>query len=227
VSKAENAATGLAVILLDSDGRNSIAVFPAANNEMTVAELPAVFAWKQFDALVLQLEIPDAVIIDAYRFAKRAAVPVFLDAGPARPFPLEELWGIDVLSPNETETLALTGIKVKSLDQAKLAAAQLAKRSDAGAVVIKLGSLGAMSRTRDGCCQYFPAFKVHAVDPTAAGDAFTAALAVRFLKTGDIRQSVNYANLAGALATTRLGAQVSLPTDREIEDYQQRSQLTL
>lgn len=225
VGKAGGNSTGLAVILLDSDGRNSIAVFPAANDEMAVADLAAAFAQNRFDALVLQLEIPDPVIIESYRLARGAAVPVFLDAGPARPFPLEELWGIDVISPNETEVRALTGIEVKTLAEAELAATELIRRTNTRAVVIKLGSSGALLRTREGYCRHFPAFAVRAVDPTAAGDAFTAALAIQLLKTEDIPKSVIYANLAGALATTRLGAQTSLPTAQEIELFREQLRL--
>jgi ribokinase len=222
VSKAEDSSTGLAVILLDSNENNAITVFPGANDELTIAEVERVFARDRYDALVLQLEIPDQVIVASCRLAQRAGIMTFLDAGPARPFPLEELWGIDVLSPNETEVLALTGIEVKSLADAKLAAAALITRTNAKAVVIKLGSSGALLRTRQGVCVHFPAYKVDVIDPTAAGDAFTAALAFRYLETGDFEESVLYANLAGALATTRLGAGLALPTALEIEQFRQR-----
>jgi ribokinase len=222
VRKAEDSSTGLAVVLLDPDEHNAIAVFPGANGELTVAEVEGVFARDRFDALILQLEIPDQVIIASCRLAQRAGIMTFLDAGPARPFPLEELWGIDVLSPNETEVLALTGIDVKSPADAELAGAALLSRTNATAVVIKLGSSGALLRTRQGVCEHFPAYKVDVIDPTAAGDAFTAALAFRYLETGDFEESVLYANLAGALATTRLGAGPALPTALEIEQFRQQ-----
>lgn len=227
VRKANDSSTGLAVILLDPNEHNSIAVFPGANDELTMDEVEGVFARDQFDALILQLEIPDEVIVASCRIAQRAGIMTFLDAGPARPFPLEELWGIDVLSPNETEVLALTGVEVQSLADAELAAATLIRRTNAKAVVIKLGSSGALLRTTLGACKHFPAFKVDVIDPTAAGDAFTAALAIRYLETGNFEESVLYANLAGALATTRLGAEPSLPTAREIELFRQQLSLKL
>ncbi len=217
VIEAENSSTGLAVILLDAAGRNSIAVFPGANYDFREAELEKVFTADRFDGVMLQLEVPDEIIITSYRFAKNAGIPVFLDAGPARPFPLEQLWGIDVLSPNETEAFALAGIEVKSPAEAERAAARLMTRSNARAVVIKMGSSGAVLRTADGQCEHLPATRVDVIDPTAAGDAFSAALALGFLESGSFRDAVAYANLAGALAATKLGAQPSLPTAQEIE----------
>lgn len=219
VIEAENSSTGLAVILLDAVGQNSIAVFPGANYDFLEAELQQVFTSDRFDGVMLQLEVPDEIIIASYRLAKNAGIPVFLDAGPARPFPLEQLWGIDVLSPNETEASVLAGIEVKSPADAEQAAARLMTRSNARAVVIKMGSSGAMLRTADGQCEHFPATKVEAIDPTAAGDAFSAALTLRFLESDSFRDAVAYANLAGALATTKLGAQPSLPTARDIEQF--------
>lgn len=227
VSKAEGGSTGLAVIMLDSNKHNAIVVFPGANGELTIDEVEGAFGRDQFDALILQLEIPDDVIIAASRFAERAGILTILDAGPARPFPLEELGRIDILSPNETEVLALTGIEMKSLADAELAAETLIRRANATAVVIKLGSSGALLQTRQGPCKHFPAFKADVIDPTAAGDAFTAALAIRYLETGDFGESVLYANLAGALATTRLGAEPSLPTAQEVELFRQQMPMAL
>ncbi len=217
VFEAEKTATGLAVILLNDTGQNSIVTYPGANSELCEAEVLKAFAAGSYDALMLQLEVPDEIVILSYRFAKKMGIPTILDAGPARPFPLEQLQGIDVLSPNETEVLALTGIEVKSVADAELGAGELISRSNAKAVVVKLGAAGALLRTADGMSEHFPAHKVEVVDSTAAGDAFTAALTIRYLETGDLRDSVTFANLAGALATTKLGAQPSLPTALEIE----------
>jgi ribokinase len=217
--RSQTAATGLAVVALDGGGNNWIAVYPGANNELTGSDVKRAFAGGPFDAVLMQLEVPDEAVIAAFRCARDAAIPVFLDAGPARSFALEELQGIDVVSPNETEVLALTGIEVKSLRDAESAAAMLMARANAKAVVIKLGAWGSLLRTRDGSSKHFPAAKVQAIDTTGAGDAFTAALLMRFLDTADFSSSVEYANLAGALATTRLGAQPSMPTASEIDRF--------
>jgi ribokinase len=220
----EKTPTGLAVILLDHTGQNAIVTFPGANLDLNEADIEKVFSAGSFDALLLQLEVSDEVIIASYQFAKKIGIPTFLDAGPARSFPLEQIRGIDVLSPNETEVLALTGIEVRSIADAELGAAELLYRSNANAVVIKLGAAGAFLRTAEGGAEHFPAPKVNVVDCTAAGDAFAAALTIRYLETDDLRESVAYANLAGALATTKLGAQPSLPTALEIEVSSQQWQ---
>jgi ribokinase len=224
VFAAEKTATGLAVILLDHTGQNAIVTYPGANLDLNEADILKAFAAGSFDALMLQLEVSDEVIISSYQFAKKIGIPTFLDAGPARSFPLEKIRGIDVLSPNETEVLALTGIEIRSIADAELGAAELMFRSDAKAVVIKLGAAGALLRTAEGECEHFPARKVNVVDCTAAGDAFMAALMIRYLETNDLRESVTYANLAGVLATTRLGARPSLPTALEIEVSSQQWQ---
>jgi ribokinase len=221
---AENTATGLAFILLDNMGQNAIVTYPGANLQLSQTELLRALTASSFDALMLQLEVPDEIIVASFQFAKKIGVPTFLDAGPARSFPLEQLSGIDVLSPNETEVLALTGIEVKSIADAELGAAELISRANAKAVVIKLGAAGALLRTAEGKSEHFPAHKVNVVDSTAAGDAFTAALMIRYLDTNDLRESVTYANLAGALTTTKLGAQPSLPTALEIEAARQQWQ---
>lgn len=225
VFRAKETATGLAVILLDNMGQNTIVTYPGANLELNQTEILKAFEAGSFDALLLQLEVPDEIVVTSYAFAKKRGIPIFLDAGPARPFPLEQVWGIDVLSPNETEVLALTGIEIKSLADAELGAAELISRSNAKAVVIKLGAAGALLHTVKGKSEHFPACKVNVVDTTAAGDAFTAALMMRYLDTSDLRESVTYANLAGALTTTKLGAQPSLPTALEIEELSEQWQL--
>ncbi len=217
VFEAEKTATGLAVVLLNDAGQNSIVTYPGANLELDETEVQTAFAAGSYDALMLQLELPDEIVLSSYRLAKKLGIPTFLDAGPARFFPLEELRGIDLLSPNETELLALAGIEIKSIADAKLGAAELLSRSGAKAVVVKLGAAGALLHTAEGISEHFPAHKVNVVDSTAAGDAFTAALTIRYLETGDFRDSVTRANLAGALATTKLGAQPSLPTAEEID----------
>jgi len=91
--------------------------------------------------------------------------------------------------------------------------------SGAKYIVIKLGGKGALLQDEDGAFSCFPAHQVNCVDETAAGDAFTAAMATHYLKTNDIVKAINYANCAGALAVMKLGAQTSLPTNLEIEDF--------
>lgn len=211
--------TGLAVVLVAAEATNSILVFPGANMRLTFRDLEPAFQARKYDAILLQLEIPNQLVIEACRRAQEAGMPIILDAGPAQEFPLEQIRGIDILTPNETETLALTGIEVRSSADAERAAEKLLSRSDAKAVVIKLGEAGALLQRQEGKCIHFPAQRVAAIDPTAAGDAFTAAMTMCYLESGDIESAVAYGNFAGALATTKIGAQRALPTQAEIDSF--------
>ena len=218
--------TGLAVITLDAAGQNSIVVFPGANMDIQKAELEPAFAAARYDAVMLQLEVSPEIVIASCAMARAAGIPVVLDAGPAQAFPLKRVPGIAILSPNETETLALTGLEVRTLDDAARAASILLARSGARAVVLKLSEKGALLRTAAGVSEHFPAQRVEVVDTTAAGDAFTAAMTIRYLQTNDLREAIAYGNLAGALAVTRLGAQPSLPTTGEVDAFQSRVRAT-
>jgi ribokinase len=201
--------SGLAVIVVEASGENRIIVFSGAN--MRITEQDAALAFERdYDAVLMNLEIPGSLIVGVCRMAREREIPVMLDAGPAQPFDLARTPGLEILSPNESEAQALTGRSCATPDEAREAAAALADLSGARHVVVKLGAQGALYHT-DGQADWVPPFEVNAVDTTAAGDAFTAALTLRYLQDGDIAAAVRYANAAGALACTRLGAQPSLP----------------
>jgi ribokinase len=218
VAMDEKSQSGLAVIILDASGQNSIIVYPGANMDIQKAEVQRVFAECHCDVVMLQLEIPRNIVIESCRLAREKRIPAILDAGPAQTFPLEEVHGLEILTPNETETLALTGIECKTLADADRAARVLAHRSGARAVVIKLGAQGALLFANRKT-ELFPGHRVEVVDTTAAGDAFTAAMVVKYVQTGDLAQAIRYGNLAGAVTVTRLGAQPSLPTDEEVATF--------
>jgi ribokinase len=147
-------------------------------------------------------------------------VPVFLDAGPVRELDIGRLAGLFVLSPNETETRAYSGLPCGTDEEAARASRRLSEITGCRFVVLKLGERGAyLYEPASGCGQSVPGFRVQAVDTTAAGDAFTAGLAVQYLRTGDLGRAVRYANAAGALAATRLGAQPSMPRRAEVEAF--------
>lgn len=215
VSKDEP--TGLAVIAVERTGQNRIVVYPAANMTLEPSMVEAALQ-DPYDLVLLQLEMPDAVVAASYRAARARGIPVVLDAGPARAFDLSLVHGIDVLSPNQSEAAALSGRPCDSVEEARRAAPVLAERSGARFVVIKLGDKGTLLFA-NGDASWVPAFAVDAVDPTAAGDAFTAAWALRWLSTGDLHEAAHYANAAGALAASKLGAQASLPDRRAVEAF--------
>ena len=140
-----------------------------------------------------------------------------LDAGPPRQCSNEILKLADIVSPNETELEALSGKTVSGRESAENAARKLLGLG-AETVVVKMGGDGSMLVTAEKAV-HFPASKIKAVDPTAAGDAFTAALTVKLAAGEKSEDAMRYANLAGALAVTRLGALPSLPTREEVEAF--------
>lgn len=215
--------TGLAAIVLESMSQNRIIVYPGANMSITENEVIRAFE-RSYDALLLQLEIPEQTVISACSLAKAKNIPVIVDAGPAQDFPLEKIKGIEILSPNETETYAMCGIKPNNYQNAVEAAKILKKRSGAKFVVIKLGDKGALLFS-DSHCELIPSIPVEVIDPTAAGDAFIAALTIEYLRSGNIVKAVQYGNIVGAISVTKLGAQPSLPTIFEVEEFIENREL--
>ena len=208
--------TGTAVILVAETGQNSIVVVPSANYGVTpqdIAALEPLFA--RLDAVLMQLEIPLETVEATLDLARRAGVLSILDAGPAQQVPESILKKADIVSPNETEAEAITGIAVQSLKDAERAADRLLSMG-AREVVLKLGAGGALYRGAESI--HVPAFPITPVDTTAAGDAFTAALGYVW-KAMPHRDAIRFANAAGALAATVAGAQPSMPTRAAVEAF--------
>lgn len=220
VKRSAEHSTGCAWISLYPNGNNSIVVDPGANHALEPADIErTAAAIAKADALLTVLEIPIKVVEAALRVARNAGKLTVLDAGPPRGCPPEVLKLADIVSPNETELEALTGERIHGRASAGSAAKNLIERG-AKTVVLKLGSDGAMLlRKGEKTPRHFPAYPVKAVDPTAAGDAFTATLAVELARGVPIEDAIPFANAAGALAVTKLGAQPSLPTRQEVEAF--------
>ena len=137
--------------------------------------------------------------------------------------PLKRLEGLFILSPNEAETEALTGINPETKDKAVEAAKVLYEEANPEYVILKLGSRGAL--LYDGkTAELIPCFKVRAVDSTAAGDTFGAALAIRLCKGDEMRQAIRFAHAAAGICVSRMGAQVSIPKAEEVEEFLRREQ---
>ena len=210
------AATGVALIVVDDAGQNTIVVASGANMRLSPGNVDAAEgAIASADVLLLQLESPLDTVIRAAEVARRHDVRVILNPAPARPLPDRLLAMVDVLIPNESETALLTGMSVESLEQAESAALALLQLG-VGAAVLTLGERGAIL-TQRGVTQVVPAFQVQPVDTTAAGDAFVGGLAVALAEGLALADAVRWGNAAGALAATKHGAQPSLPTRQALE----------
>jgi len=217
ISRDRKVSTGVALIFVDQHGENSIGVAPGANGRLSPADLKKarkVFAGAS--VMVVQLEIPlDTVQIAAVLAAKSGA-RVILNPAPARALPDELLRHVSILTPNETEAELLTGIKVDSDSSAAKAASVLRARG-VQTVILTLGARGALVASSDASPQLVPGFKVKAVDTTGAGDVFNGALAVALAEEQPLLDAVRFANAAAAISVTRLGAQPSAPSRREIQ----------
>jgi ribokinase len=217
ISRDRKVSTGVALIFVDQHGENSIGVAPGANGRLSPADLKKarkVFAGAS--VMVVQLEIPlDTVQIAAVLAAKSGA-RVILNPAPARALPDELLCHVSILTPNETEAELLTGIKVDSDSSAAKAASVLRARG-VQTVILTLGARGALVASSDASPQLVPGFKVKAVDTTGAGDVFNGALAVALAEEQPLLDAVRFANAAAAISVTRLGAQPSAPSRREIQ----------
>ncbi|MBL6275011.1 ribokinase [Micromonospora fiedleri] len=201
-------ASGVALVMVNAEGENAILVTPGANDSLralTEGELAAV---RDADVLVAQLEIPVETVTEAAVAARAAGTRVVLNAAPALPLPPELLAVVDLLVVNENEAQAYTG-RGREAPQALL---DLVPRA-----VLTLGAQGAWYGDRDGTAVHVPATTVDTVDSTAAGDAFTGAVAVAWGEGRDLVDAVRWAAAAGAACVRRLGASVSLPQRAEID----------
>ncbi len=209
--------TGLATVLLEQSGQNRICIYPGANGEISDEYVEKTIA-AQPDALIMQFEIPENTVINATAMAAERGIRVIIDAGPAQDFPIEKLKGVYVFSPNETECQALTGVLPTDSSSCRAASQIIKNRTGAQFVVIKMGDKGCYV-SGEGVEKFFGAYRVKAVDTTAAGDSFTAALTKALVETGDIEYSVKFASAAGALTVQKMGALPSLPYKTEVENF--------
>lgn len=218
VFRDSGAATGVALIVVDEAGDNSLVVASGANMRLSPDDVDAArSAIAAADVLLLQLESPLESVSRAAQVARAHGVRVILNPAPARPLPADLLALVDVLIPNESETALLTGMPVKDQIEAEAAAAAL-REMGVETVILTLGERGALLAGA-GEGRLFPAFRVTPVDTTAAGDAFVGGLAVALAEGKPLADAVRWGNAAGALATTQLGAQPSLPGRQSLEIF--------
>jgi ribokinase len=208
--------SGMALITVDRNGENQITVAQGANAHLNPKDiLSAAAAIRNADCLLLQLEIPLETVEAAVELAYQNGVRVILNPAPAQQLPASLLSKVDTLTPNETETGILTG-GFSSTHTIDMACSMLIK-SGVKNVLITLGARGVLIAGNRAI--QIPAFKVKAIDTTGAGDAFNGGLTVALARGMILEEAVRYANAVGALATTRVGAQSSLPTAGEVAAF--------
>ena len=210
--------TGTALIFVDRNGENCIAVAPGANNYLSNAIIDQAEALiKDSDLVLLQLEIPFETIQHICKLASRHQKRIILNPAPARKLDEDVLGSLEYLVLNETEAEIIAGQKVT--DDNMEAVCRAIKDMGPEHIILTLGSRGSYVFDKK-VQQYVESFTVKAVDSTAAGDTFCGAFAVSILSGDqDIITAVRFANAAGALSVTRQGAQTSIPGVKEIEEF--------
>lgn len=221
ITRRENTASGVAVVMVEESGENAILVVPGANGLVSQQEIErARQAICDSDILLMQLEVPQEIVTYATQIAREAGVPVILDPAPT---PLEyhaDLLNVDLICPNQTEVAALLGKPVESMDNAVSLIEELTQLGPRQAI-ITMGEQGAV--LFDGeTVQIIPACPVDVIDSTASGDAFAAGVAIRLAENATLIEAVQFATAAGALAASGAGAQAAMPTREEIETLLKR-----
>lgn len=215
-------ATGVAVIAVDDHGQNSIIIVPGANGRVGHADIKRLennLAGTR--VILLQLEVPLESTIAAARLARQKGVTVVLDPAPARDLPDELYRLVDLMTPNEVEAGQLVGFPVRNEKDAARAGEVLLGRGVKTAI-IKMGALGVFyAGQSDGSKaeDFLPAFKVKAIDTVAAGDAFNGGLAAAMVQGYSLPEAIRRGAAAGALSTTKAGAQPSMPGRAELEAF--------
>lgn len=219
IIKRPEATTGIALITVNSDGDNCIVVISGANATLSCDDIDNnIDLLKEADIVIFQLEIPLETVCYAARRAKELGKMVILDPAPVpKVFPKELYRYVDVIKPNETELYMLTGIA--RVESNLTEASRLLRSQGVKNILVTLGEKGVyLDSEENGICR-IPAIPVDALDTTAAGDSFTAAMAVMLADGRSLREAVIFANYVSAIVVTRKGAQSSMPTFDEVRQY--------
>ena len=212
VTATDQAATGIAVITVDANGENTIVVASGANGLLASEDIrnaePAI---SQADVLLMQLETPIEPLCTAAQMAHEKGKYVILNPAPApkTPLPSDLLRHIDLIIPNETEATSITGVEISDLQSAEWAM-EAFKKMGAKDAMITLGEKGVLAY-EDGKVKLFPAYKVQAIDTTAAGDTFCGALSVAICQGQGMKEAIAFANKAAAYTVQHEGAQCAMP----------------
>lgn len=222
IAEVSGVSTGVALIQVNKNGDNSIVVVPGANGALTRETiLSAEEKIRQADVLLVQLEIPLTAVEAALEIAHAHGVTTILNPAPAVSLPATLLEKVRLLTPNETEAAILSGLPEGEGVERTVAAVQALLPN--GNAIVTHGSQGAYyAPSAVGSPVHVPACSVQAVDTTAAGDCFNAAVAVQIGEGRSVEEAIAFAARAAAISVTRFGAQTSLPTREEVERFGDR-----
>ncbi|MBM6875865.1 ribokinase [Fusobacterium mortiferum] len=210
-------ATGIAKIIVEESGQNRILVVAGANSEVDKEYIDRhLAAIKESDIVVTQLEIPIETVEYTLKKAKEFGKITILNPAPARELSDEIIKNSDFIIPNESELALITGMAVETEEVIKKAGKKLL---DMGVknLIITLGSKGSLHLNRDKC-EFHSAYKVKAIDTTAAGDSFIGGV-VRELNGDNISEAIEFGTKVSAIAVTKKGAQTSIPTIEEVKNF--------
>ncbi len=212
--------SGIAIITVAENGSNMISVVSGANMSIRTEDIKkAEETIKNCNVVISQFETPMEATIEAFKIAKENKIITILNPAPANHIPEELLKVTDIIVPNETEALELTNVEVKDLESAKIAAQQFISKG-VSYVIITLGDKGAALVTQEKA-DLIPAYKVAAIDTTAAGDSFIGAVASNLSKVKKVdyevlKKAITFGNKVSSIAVTKKGAQISLPYLEEV-----------
>ena len=213
-----NGATGVALITVDKNAQNSIVVSPGANFEVKEDDIDNnIEAIKNSDIVVLQLETPLDTIKYALNKAKELNKYTILNPAPAVKLDDEIIKNVDLLTPNETELEIISGVSIETEEDIQKAA-QIMIEKGVKELIVTLGSKGSLYINKEKS-MFKKAYKVEAVDTTAAGDSYTGALAVALSQNKGMEDAMDFASKVGALSVLKEGAQSSLPTLEDVENF--------
>ncbi len=217
VGVTSNAPTGTALIMIDSSGDNSIVVISGANFELKGSDIKEkMFAEAGF--VLSQFEVPYDTVLKSFEIAKRVGAVTILNPAPARAITDELLINTDIIIPNQTEFELITGIKPLTYTEIKKGAKILFEKG-VSEVIVTLGGDGAVYISRSGTSYKTAAYRVEVKDTTAAGDSFIGGLITKLSSGEAVEEAIEYGIKVGAVTVTRIGAQASLPTSKEIEAF--------
>ena len=213
--------SGIAVINVDKEGRNNITVIPGANNEVDVDYiLKSKAVFEKAKLALFQLEIPIETVKTGLRLAKELGNITVLNPAPAQELDDEMIKTIDILIPNEYELERISKVKVTDQDSI-LKASKVLLSKGVEKLIVTLGSQGVLYIDKDSH-KFYKANKVEVIDTTGAGDSFIGGFVASYVEDGNIEAAIELGQTVAALCIQKVGAQSSLPTLKEVENFKRR-----